>query len=216
MLGPASRRAGRSQDDLAGPACRPARGRCDSALVGPRHAASRWTRPFRAPGDVATSLTSIALPASPAVFPASRPPPLPACSLSGCSGHLRRTPRARAPHLHELPIRIGVEAHPLLTVVQDGAAVEKLRTNAYPGSHPNRRLRATPTSPGVDREGRVSRAQPPCPTTPTCDPRSAKNITLTTVAEHLHVWPARIGELERGRRRDGQLADRYREWLTAA
>jgi len=46
--------------------------------------------------------------------------------------------------------------------------------------------------------------------------RRAKNINLTTAAAHLRVWPARIGELELGRRRDDQLADRYREWLTAA
>lgn len=46
--------------------------------------------------------------------------------------------------------------------------------------------------------------------------RRAKNITLTTVAENLNVWPARIGELELGRRRDDQLAERYRRWLTAA
>jgi len=46
--------------------------------------------------------------------------------------------------------------------------------------------------------------------------RRAKNITLTTMVEHLNVWPARIGELELGGGDDDQLADRYREWLTAA
>ncbi|WP_139142754.1 XRE family transcriptional regulator [Humibacillus sp. DSM 29435] len=46
--------------------------------------------------------------------------------------------------------------------------------------------------------------------------RRAKNITLTTVAAALHVWPARVGELELGRRRDVDFADRYRAWLTAA
>lgn len=46
--------------------------------------------------------------------------------------------------------------------------------------------------------------------------RRAKDITLTTVAHNLNVWPARIGELELGRRRDDQLAERYRQWLTAA
>lgn len=46
--------------------------------------------------------------------------------------------------------------------------------------------------------------------------RQAKNITLTAVAAALGVWPARVGELELGRRRDDDFANRYREWLTAA
>ncbi|MDN5778303.1 MAG: hypothetical protein L0H96_15485 [Humibacillus sp.] len=46
--------------------------------------------------------------------------------------------------------------------------------------------------------------------------RHAKNITLTTVAAALHVWPARVGELELGHRRDDDFADRYRACLTAA
>lgn len=46
--------------------------------------------------------------------------------------------------------------------------------------------------------------------------RRAKNITLTTVATALDVWPARIGELELGRRRDDAFAERYRQWLNAA
>ncbi len=46
--------------------------------------------------------------------------------------------------------------------------------------------------------------------------RRAKNITLTAVATALDVWPARVGELELGRRRDDDFADRYRAWLTAA
>lgn len=46
--------------------------------------------------------------------------------------------------------------------------------------------------------------------------RRAKNITLTAVATALDVWPARVGELELGRRRDDHFADRYRAWLTAA
>ncbi len=46
--------------------------------------------------------------------------------------------------------------------------------------------------------------------------RRAKNITLTTVAAALDVWPARVGELELGRRRDDDFADRYRCWLNAA
>ncbi|WP_234351462.1 hypothetical protein [Streptomyces sp. XY413] len=36
--------------------------------------------------------------------------------------------------------------------------------------------------------------------------RQAKNITLTTVAEHFSVWPAVISCFERGTRRDDDLA----------
>lgn len=46
--------------------------------------------------------------------------------------------------------------------------------------------------------------------------RQAKNITLTNAATALGVWPARVGELELGRRRDDTFALRYRQWLTAA
>jgi transposase len=46
--------------------------------------------------------------------------------------------------------------------------------------------------------------------------RRGKNITLSTAAQHFNVWPATISELERGRRRDDQLAQAYREWLNAA
>lgn len=46
--------------------------------------------------------------------------------------------------------------------------------------------------------------------------RRAKNITLTTAAQHLGVWPARVGELELGQRPNDELAHRYREWLNAA
>ncbi|MFD4393364.1 hypothetical protein, partial [Kitasatospora sp. NPDC058478] len=46
--------------------------------------------------------------------------------------------------------------------------------------------------------------------------RQAKNITLTAVANHFGVWPATISTLERGTRRDDDLANAYREWLTTA
>jgi transposase len=46
--------------------------------------------------------------------------------------------------------------------------------------------------------------------------RQAKNLTLTAAAKHLGVWPARIGELELGRRPNHHLATRYRAWLTTA
>jgi transposase len=39
--------------------------------------------------------------------------------------------------------------------------------------------------------------------------RRAKNITLTAVATAVDVWPACVGELELGRRRDDDFADRY-------
>ena len=46
--------------------------------------------------------------------------------------------------------------------------------------------------------------------------RQAKNLTLTTVAQHFNVWPAHISEIELGKRRDDTLAQSYREWLQAA
>lgn len=46
--------------------------------------------------------------------------------------------------------------------------------------------------------------------------RRSKSITLTAVAIALDVWPARVGELELGRRRDDDFAERYRTWLNAA
>lgn len=46
--------------------------------------------------------------------------------------------------------------------------------------------------------------------------RRAKNLTLTAAAAHLGVWPARVGELELGRRPNQELATRYRAWLNAA
>jgi transposase len=46
--------------------------------------------------------------------------------------------------------------------------------------------------------------------------RHAKNLTLTTAATSLGVWPATISQLELGQRRDDTLATNYRKWLTAA
>jgi transposase len=46
--------------------------------------------------------------------------------------------------------------------------------------------------------------------------RQAKNITLTRVAQHFQVWPMHISTIERGTRRDDQLATAYRNWLQAA
>ena len=46
--------------------------------------------------------------------------------------------------------------------------------------------------------------------------RQAKNITLTTVANHFEVWPMVISCIERGTRRDDALAINYRKWLSAA
>ena len=47
---------------------------------------------------------------------------------------------------------------------------------------------------------------------------STADIAATAVAaaHHLGVWPARVGELELGRRPNNELAARYRAWLTAA
>lgn len=46
--------------------------------------------------------------------------------------------------------------------------------------------------------------------------RQAKNITLTTAAHHFGIWPAVISTLERGTRRDDNLAETYRQWLLTA
>ncbi|UDY24118.1 IS110 family transposase [Nocardioides sp. Kera G14] len=46
--------------------------------------------------------------------------------------------------------------------------------------------------------------------------RQAKNITLTTAANELGVWPITISELERGIRRNDNLAQTYRNWLHVA
>jgi len=41
-------------------------------------------------------------------------------------------------------------------------------------------------------------------------------VTVTLAARHFHVWPAVISRLERGLRRDDDLAQQYRTWLAAA
>ncbi|MFG2869551.1 IS110 family transposase [Streptomyces sp. NPDC048338] len=63
-----------------------------------------------------------------------------------------------------------------------------------------------------------------CLTTPVAVPaitdlrplRQSKNITLTAAASHFAVWPATVSALERGIRRDDDLALAYRDWLRAA
>lgn len=44
--------------------------------------------------------------------------------------------------------------------------------------------------------------------------RQAKKLPLRIPAQHFSVWPAVISEIERGTRRDDQLANAYRQWLT--
>lgn len=46
--------------------------------------------------------------------------------------------------------------------------------------------------------------------------RQAKNITLTTAANHFRIWPAVISRLERGQTRDDDLTTAYRDWLLTA
>ncbi|WP_278315464.1 XRE family transcriptional regulator [Lolliginicoccus levis] len=46
--------------------------------------------------------------------------------------------------------------------------------------------------------------------------RQSRGITLTAAAKHFAVWPAVISTLERGTRRNDDLATIYREWLKAA
>ena len=56
----------------------------------------------------------------------------------------------------------------------------------------------------------------PCPIDDYSDlrpTRQARNITLSTVANHFGVWPNDISRLERGLKRDDTLAADYRHWL---
>ena len=46
--------------------------------------------------------------------------------------------------------------------------------------------------------------------------RHAKNLTLSAAATHLGVWPTAISQLERGHRRNDDLAHAYRAFLAAA
>lgn len=46
--------------------------------------------------------------------------------------------------------------------------------------------------------------------------RQSKNITVTAAARHFGLWPTAISALERGIRRDDDLAHAYRNWLQAA
>ncbi|HKT56067.1 MAG TPA: IS110 family transposase [Microbacterium sp.] len=46
--------------------------------------------------------------------------------------------------------------------------------------------------------------------------RQARGISLETVARHFGVWPMHISTVERGKRRDDELANRYRAWLLTA
>lgn len=43
--------------------------------------------------------------------------------------------------------------------------------------------------------------------------RHARGLTLQNAADHFQVWPAHISAIERGTRRDDELAHRYRDWL---
>lgn len=46
--------------------------------------------------------------------------------------------------------------------------------------------------------------------------RHQRGLSLQTVADHFDVWPARISEIERGKRLHDPLAPAYRQWLNAA
>lgn len=46
--------------------------------------------------------------------------------------------------------------------------------------------------------------------------RQAKNITITTAANHLGHWPITISRIERGLTRNDTLTETYRAWLLAA
>ncbi|MFN8054755.1 IS110 family transposase [Gordonia sp. (in: high G+C Gram-positive bacteria)] len=46
--------------------------------------------------------------------------------------------------------------------------------------------------------------------------RLVRGLSLQNVADHFGVWPMHISTIERGKRRDDELANRYRQWLTTA
>jgi len=46
--------------------------------------------------------------------------------------------------------------------------------------------------------------------------RQARGISLETVAQHFNVWPMKISTIERGKRRDDDFANTYRQWLLTA
>jgi len=46
--------------------------------------------------------------------------------------------------------------------------------------------------------------------------RNARGLTLTDVAHALETWPARISDIETGRRPLPDLRQRYKTWLLAA
>lgn len=46
--------------------------------------------------------------------------------------------------------------------------------------------------------------------------RQSRGLSLTKVAEHFGIWPAKVSGIERGVYRDDEFADDYRQWLFAA
>ena len=46
--------------------------------------------------------------------------------------------------------------------------------------------------------------------------RKAKNITLQTAADNLHVWPTALSRLERGLSLDDDFYHRYEDWLNSS
>lgn len=46
--------------------------------------------------------------------------------------------------------------------------------------------------------------------------RKQLGLSMETAAKHFKVWPARISDIERGKRRDDAFTETYREWLHTA
>jgi len=58
--------------------------------------------------------------------------------------------------------------------------------------------------------------QNPRPVPPTNDlrpKRQIRHITLTTAAQQFNVWPSSVSRIERGKCRDQELINHYRDWL---
>src|SRR5699024_12624315 len=54
------------------------------------------------------------------------------------------------------------------------------------------------------------------PATNLAAPPNSRGLTLTHVAQALGTWPARISDIEKGKRPLPDLTERYKNWLLAA
>jgi transposase len=83
------------------------------------------------------------------------------------------------------------------------------------GSRVNRNVVARDKgTPVRETSTRLALSTAPSLGTPVMVPEATD--TLTHVANHFGVWPTVLSRIERGTRRDDDLANAYRAWLNAA